>query len=64
MMSNEISPGGGFQQTRPTYTQIEKEREIEKKREQLMKEFEELDLNKNNYLERAEIKDALDEKMR
>jgi hypothetical protein len=43
MHHNEISPGGGFQPNRYTVSQIEKERELDAKREKLLKEFAEID---------------------
>jgi len=39
---------------------IEKERELEAKTKKLMEEFDQIDSNHNDYLERTEIKEYLD----
>ena len=60
MHHNEISPAGGFQQNRYTVNLIEKERELETKTKKLIEEFDQIDSNHNDYLERTEIKEYLD----
>lgn len=63
MHLNELSPGAGFQPTRHTVNQIEKERELEAKTKKLHDEFDQIDSNHNEYLERNEIKEFLDRKV-
>ena len=63
MNSNTVSPMGGYNNWF-TVNQIEKEREMDQKKEKLLTEFDQIDTNDNRMLEWAEIKEALDQKMR
>ena len=62
-MSTSVSPMGGYN-NRFTVNQIEKEREMDQKKEKLLVEFDQIDTNDNRMLERSEFKEALDQKMR